>query len=141
MVNINAKVPVKAGLFTWPSEHPQLIVAKCSVCGEMVFPKQAYCPECCTETMEEVTVSSKGKLKSFTGMAAPPPGFKGTVPYTVGIVEFPEGIRILGVTTEKTVAGLTAGMDVEVIIDTAFVEDDKEYVTFKYKPVGPREGE
>jgi uncharacterized OB-fold protein len=133
--NIKDKVPVKEGLFTWLGASPQIIVSQCSACGEKVFPKQAFCPECCTETMIEVTIESNGILKCFTEITAPPPGYKGTVPYTVGIVEFPEGIRILGVTTEKTIDTLTAGMEMEVIIDTAFVEADKEYVTFKYKPV------
>jgi uncharacterized OB-fold protein len=136
MVNMKGKLPVKSGLFNWPNEPHQLIVSKCVECDEMVFPKQSYCPECCTETMEEELLSTRGTLKSFTGITAPTPGHKGPVPYTVGIVEFSEGIRILGVTTEPTIESLTAGMEVEVIIDTAFTEDEKEYVTYKYKPVG-----
>ena len=140
MVDIIAKVPVREGLFTWPSEHPKILVSKCSVCGELAFPQQDFCPECCTETMQPAVLSDKGKLISFSGMATAPPGFKGTVPYTVGVVEFPEGIRILGLTTEKTVESLTAGMKVEVIIDTAFVEENKEFVTYKYKPVTQKEG-
>ena len=136
MADVHDKLPVKEGLFTWPSEHPHLIVSKCLTCGEMVFPKQDFCPECCTETMEESKLSTNGTLKCFTGINAPPPGFKGNVPYTVGIVEFPEGIRILGITTEKTIDTLRAGMEVEVIVDTVFAEDEKEYVTYKFKPVG-----
>jgi uncharacterized protein len=135
MVNMKDKIPVKSGLFNWPDEPHQLIVSKCKECGHLVFPKQTYCPECCTEKMEEEWLSSRGTLKSFTGITAPTPGYKGTVPYTVGIVEFSDGIRILGVTTEPTIETLTTGMEVEVIIDTAFTEGEKEYVTYKYKPV------
>jgi uncharacterized OB-fold protein len=132
--NSKEKIPVQAGLFNWPNQPHGLIVSKCKACEEMVFPIQDYCPECCTETMVTTIISSKGKLKSYTGITAPPPGFKGIVPYTVGIVEFPEGIRIIGLTTESTVDRLAPGMEVEVIIDTAFVENDKEYVTYKFKP-------
>ncbi|USK68706.1 Zn-ribbon domain-containing OB-fold protein [Peribacillus asahii] len=134
MENSKERAPVQAGLFNWPEEPHGLIVSKCSTCGELVFPTQDYCPECCTETMETTTLTSKGKLKSFTEITAPPPGFKGTVPYTVGIVEFPEGIRIIGLTTENTVDSLVPNMEVEVIINTAFADDEKEYVTYKYKP-------
>ena len=123
------KLPVQPGLFNSSKKPYGLIVSKCSDCGEMTFPKQIYCPECCTETMETTTLTSKGKLKSFTEITAPPPGFKGTVPYTVGIVEFPEGIRIIGLTTENTVESLVPNMEVEVIINTAFTDDEKEYVT------------
>ncbi|OLO26616.1 hypothetical protein BTR23_22605 [Alkalihalophilus pseudofirmus] len=136
--NFKEKVPVKEDLFTWKNEPKGLIISKCSTCGELVFPKQDYCPECCTETMETETLTSNGILKCFTGISAPPPGYKGSVPYTVGIVEFPEGIRILGVTTEKSVDSLVPGMEVEVIIDTAFVEDDQEFITYKYQPTNRR---
>jgi uncharacterized OB-fold protein len=85
--------------------------------------------------MEETKLSSRGEIKCFTGINAPTPGYKGTVPYTVGIVEFPEGIRILGVTTEKTVESLSPGMKIEVIFETAYVEDGQEYITYKYKPI------
>ncbi|WP_158735679.1 Zn-ribbon domain-containing OB-fold protein [Alteribacillus sp. YIM 98480] len=139
MVYVKEKVPVKEGLFKWQDEEAKLIVAKCTKCGEMVFPQQSFCPECCLETMEPVTINSIGKLKCFTRITAPPPGYKGSVPYTAGIVEFPEGIRILGITTEKEVVNLEPGMEMEVIVDTAFIEDEKEYVMFKYKPVSQGE--
>lgn len=136
MKNIRVKEPVQEGLFTWPSEQPKLIVSKCSQCSEIVFPKQSFCPECCTESMKEERLSVNGILKSFTGITAPPPHFKGEVPYTVGIVEFPEGIKIMGLITEKTVDRLSPGMEMEVIIDTSFFEEEKEYVTYKFRPVG-----
>lgn len=131
----NEKVPVKEGLFTWPSSDPQLIAARCSQCGHHTFPYQQMCPECCDPTMEEAYLNKKGKLFSFTGMHNPPPDFKATVPYTVGILEFPEGIKIIGLTTEKTTERLKVGMEMEVVIETIYREDDKEYVTYKFKPV------
>lgn len=135
MDQTKVKIPVQKGLFTWPAAHPQLIVSKCSQCEEIVFPRQAFCPECCTETMEVVTLGSKGVLKAFTGITAPPPKFKGEVPYTVGIVEFPEGIKILGLTTEKTPESLKPEMKMEVIVEAAFTEEEQEYVTYKFKPL------
>lgn len=135
MEKTKEKLPVQLGLFNFFNEPQGLIVSKCLDCGEMVFPRQVYCPECCTETMEDFLLNSRGKLKSFTGIYAPTPGYKGEVPYTVGVVEFQEGIRIMGLTTEKTVEYLEAGMEVDIIFDTAFVEDDIEFITFKFKPV------
>lgn len=134
MENVKEKIPVQDGLFNWPNQPHGLIVSKCLTCEGLVFPTQDFCPECCTETMETTIICSKGKLKSYTGITAPTPGFKGTVPYTVGIVEFPEGIKIIGLLTERSVDRLVPGMEVKVIIDTAFVENDKEYVTYKFKP-------
>ena len=135
MEKMKAILPVQHGLFNLFEERRGLILSKCLDCGEMVFPRQVYCPECCTETMEEFVLNSRGKLKSFTGIYAPTPGYKGEVPYTVGVVEFQEGIRIMGLTTEKTIDHLEAGMEVDIIFDTAFVEDNKEFITYKFKPV------
>lgn len=130
------RVPVKEGLFHWEEGTCQLLVSACGHCGEVVFPRQSFCPECCTETMLDTAIRSKGVLKSFTEITAPPPGYRGTVPYTAAIVEFPEGIRVLGVTTEPTVKTLRAGMMMELIADTAFIDGDKEYVTYKFRPAG-----
>ena len=135
MEKAKEKLPVQPGLFNSSKEPYGLIVSQCSECGEMAFPKQIYCPECCTETMEELILHSRGELKSFTGIYSPTPGYKGEVPYTVGVVEFQEGIRIMGLTTKKTIDHLEAGMEVEIIFDLAYVEEGKEYITFKYKPV------
>jgi uncharacterized OB-fold protein len=35
-----ARVPVAAGVFTWPSESPRLIGSRCGACGIVTFPPQ-----------------------------------------------------------------------------------------------------
>lgn len=129
------RIAVKEGLFIWPSKKPQLIAAKCSKCGHHTFPFQEMCPECCEDTMEQVYLSRRGKLKCFTGMYNPSPDFKGKLPYTIGIVDFPEGLRVIGLTTENSIDMLNVGMDIELVVETVYEEDDKEVVTYKYKPV------
>ena len=47
-----AQRPIQDGLFTWPSERPQLIASRCSNCGELTFPKQASCPACTSRNAE-----------------------------------------------------------------------------------------
>ena len=82
-------------LFTWPSDKPQLIGAKCKICGEVVFPKIPQCPKCYTETMEEMLLSRRGKVYSSTiSHLAPWTMYKGKVPYAFGHVELPEKVLI-----------------------------------------------
>ena len=41
-----AQVPVAEGIFTWPSDEPQLIGSRCAACGIVTFPAQDSCPRC-----------------------------------------------------------------------------------------------
>jgi uncharacterized OB-fold protein len=63
---MTAQVPVAEGLFTWPSEEPQLIGAKCPDCGVTTFPRQATCPRCPSERMDEMLLPRRGTLWTFT---------------------------------------------------------------------------
>jgi uncharacterized OB-fold protein len=74
------EVLVGEGLFVRPkspSEEPHLIGSKCSVCGEVTFPKQPWCANCGGET-KELLLSPRGKLYSFSNVhKAHPEGYRG----------------------------------------------------------------
>ena len=48
------QLPIQEGLYTWPSERPQLIASRCKACGEVTFPKQDSCPGCTGRNAEEI---------------------------------------------------------------------------------------
>ena len=48
-----------ADVFTWPSEEPKLIGAKCSTCAAVTFPSQSRCPRCSTTTMEDLELPTR----------------------------------------------------------------------------------
>ena len=104
-------------LFTWPSEKPQLIGSKCKTCGEVVFPKQPQCPVCYTETMEEILLSTRGKVYSSSVSYLPPAMYKGPVPYAVGHVELPERVLIATTFTEVGIEPLPIGTEVGLVIE------------------------
>ena len=54
--------PVAPGLFTWPSDAPQLIGSRCRDCGVMTFPAQPDCPGCTGDGMEETLFDRRGTL-------------------------------------------------------------------------------
>ena len=57
-----AQVPVTEGVFTWPSETPQLIGARCVACDNHMFPGQSGCPRCTGDKTEEVLLGRRGTL-------------------------------------------------------------------------------
>ena len=132
-------------LFTWPSDDPRLIATKCKSCGHCAFPKTFTCgnPNCKNKDVEDILLSKRGKLWSWsTQYYKPPPPFivpEPYVPFAVGLVEFPEGIKVLGIVTGCNAPDeeLKIDMAVEVIAEKLFVDEDgNEVIGWKFKPVG-----
>ena len=132
-------------LFTWPSDDPRLVATRCKSCGYCAFPKTFTCgnPNCKNEDVEDILLSKRGKLWSWsTQYYKPPPPFivpEPYVPFAVGLVEFPEGIKVLGIVTGCNAPDeeLKIDMAVEVIAEKLFVDEDgNEVIGWKFKPVG-----
>ena len=136
----NKQILVEEGLFiipSSPSDEPHLIGSKCNICGEVVFPRQMGCPNCCSEDVEETLLGPKGKLYSFTNVNHPvPEGYKGPIPYGVGLVDLPEGARVEAHLTESDPGKLKVGMDMMLVIDKLFEDEEGNEITgFKFKPL------
>ena len=135
------KIAVEEGLWAIPSslgEKPHLIGSKCLSCGELYFPrkKKGLCIHCQQRTLEDVLLSSKGKIVSFSVVVQPPAGgfYKGPVPYAYGAVELPEGVELFSLFTGK-LDELKVGMEVEVVIEKLFDDDEgSEITTYKFIP-------
>jgi uncharacterized OB-fold protein len=138
------RIPVQEGLFTWPSDAPQLIASRCNACGDVTFPRQQSCPDCSSDDVAETLLSRRGTVWTWTIQNFPPPippyagsGDRDTfLPYGVAYIELPEGIRVEGRLTENDPAKLSIGMEMELVIEK-FANDDEgnELVTFAFQPV------
>ena len=101
--SVQKQIPVMEGVFTWPAEEPRLIGSRCKSCGTYYFPKTFRChdPACQGEEVEEILLSPRGKLWSYTIEYYPlPPPYKPPKefkPCGVGEEEVPEGVRVAGV--------------------------------------------
>jgi len=134
------KVPLIEGLFTWPSDKPQLIASRCKKCGALFFPKVPYCgnPDCPKDkaNMELVNISNTGTIYTYTiHNYAPAIPFKMDPfkPYGVAMVDVLEGLRVLGMTT--TIEGLKIGQKVEMTVGTLYEDTENAYITWMWKPV------
>jgi uncharacterized OB-fold protein len=135
-------IPLHEGLFSWPSEDPRLIGSKCSACGEVMFPKKSYCknPECSKGNIEDVLLSKRGKLYSFTIIhSVPPPPFDkvhNVAPYGLALVELPEKLIVLGLLTTCDTQQLVTGRNMEMVVERMCTDDaGNDVVTYKFKPV------
>lgn len=134
------QVPIIEGLFTWPAEKPQLIASRCKKCGAYFFPKTPYCgnPDCPKDkaNIEIVPLSNTGTMYTFTihtAQPAPPFRMEPFRPYGVAMVDVPEGMRVLGMTT--TIEGLRIGQKVEMTVGKLYEDTETEYITWMWKPV------
>ncbi len=77
-------------------EKGKVMMTKCQQCGKAFFPPKADCPRCVSSNVEWLEISSIGTLLAFTVVNYGPSGFENDTPYTLGIAEFEEGVKVLG---------------------------------------------
>jgi uncharacterized OB-fold protein len=127
---------VRSGLFE-DGAPPVLLASRCTVCGHVLFPRVDGCTYCSSDDPEPVELAGAGTLWSWTAVTAPPPGYRGEVPFGVGVVELPEGVRIIGRLTESDPAALAAGQRMELRVVTLHTDDDgNDVVTYAFAPAG-----
>jgi uncharacterized OB-fold protein len=127
---------VREGLFS-DGTDPSLLGSRCAQCGSHHFPRHDICPYCATEDPEPIPLSARGTLWAWTAVTAPPPGYLGDTPYGIGVVELPEGIRVITRLTESDPAALRSGQAMEMQIVPLHVDDDgNEIVTYAFGPAG-----
>ena len=126
------QIQAREGLFDWSDDGPYLLGSRCRDCGEVVFPTNPFCPKCCEETMDVIKLSRRGMLYSFTVQRyKPPPPYRGPnpfVPYGVGMVELPEGVRVTSVLEESNPDRLKVGMPMEVVVKVRYESDNGDEV-------------
>lgn len=132
------RVPIVEGLFTMPSspdERPHLIGSSCRACGEVFSRKRLICAHCYEQDMEETFLSGKGELYTYTIVRAPALGYQGPIPFVVGEIELPEGLRIQSILTDCEPEMLEIGMPMEITLGK--LEEDEagnEIVTYMFRP-------
>jgi uncharacterized protein len=136
------QVPVADGLFTWPSDDPQLIGSRCTACGLVTFPSQDSCARCASTDMEQRLLPRRGRLWAWTtqDFQPPAPPYMGAtgpafVPFGLGYVDLDE-VKVEARLTEADAARLAHGMGVELTVVPVHTDDDgNEVVSFAFRPV------
>lgn len=142
------RVPAVEGMFTMDDE-PRLIGGKMASRDTYVFPKDlgGADPDAPGDEIEEVLLSKRGRIWSYTNSAyPPPPPFVVTTepfePVVVAAVELEaEKMVVLGqVAPGWSVEDLSVGMEVELVLDVLYADDEHDYMVWKWRPVSAGAG-
>jgi uncharacterized OB-fold protein len=134
------RIPVAKDLFRWAEGAVELIGSRCKVCGTHYFPKRVSCcnPDCKDKEIIEVALSRRGRLHSYTIQSyRPPPLFKMEPwsPYAIGLIELPEGIRVMGMLTGSALDEIVIDMAMELTVEPLYRDElGRDVVTYKFKP-------
>ena len=138
----NKPVPIAEGLFTETTDGPRLLGSKCASCATPYFPRSAVChnPECSESKMEEASFGPRGTLWSCAIQNYPPPlparYEEPYTPYALGMVDMPEGLRVLGRVSTDDPEGVQVGAEVELVLERLCLDEDgNEVITWKFKPI------
>lgn len=126
------RVPFREGVFRENAEGGALIGNKCTSCGQIFFPKAFFCFKCFGKSMKDVTFSRRGKLYSYTMCHLPASHFQ--PPFYVGLVDLPEGVRVFAPLIPSKAKPFRIAMDMDIVIEELWQEDDKQVVGYKFKP-------
>ena len=115
-----------------------LLGNRCKNCEQSYFPAREVCPRCFAEgketQMEKVKLSSQGKLYSYSTVQVAPKRF--LPPYTLGYVDLPEGVRVLGQITTTDPAQLKADTQVQAELGRVAVDEQgNEVMSYKFRPL------
>jgi uncharacterized OB-fold protein len=131
---MGARVMVRQGLFT-DEDQPALLGSRCTACGAHHFPRHDSCPYCSTEDPVPTELTGSGTLWAWTAVTSAPPGYEGEIPYGLGVVELPEGIRVITRLTESDPAALAFGQAMVLRVVPLHADaDGNDVVTFAFAP-------
>ena len=139
-------VPAMEGWFAPDADPPHLIGTRCTRSGTYFFPPErtmSRVPGFADSPLEEVALSRTGTLWSYTnaGYQPPEPYIALTdpfEPFAIAAVELAEEqMVVLGqVVADVDVDDLEVGMEMELVADVLYEDDDHRYMVWKWKPSG-----
>lgn len=113
-----SRIAVHDGLFDLDDDGGiTLVGGSCVTCDRPHFPLLDTCPLCGATTVTLLRLSRTGTLWGWTAVTAAPPGYDGPVPFGFGVVELPEGLRVVTRLTEADPDVLTFGQPMAVVAD------------------------
>jgi uncharacterized protein len=141
------RTPVVTGWFTGEGDDFRLLGTRCSACASVFFPREdAFCraPGCPGGDLEEVPLSRRGRVWSYTDSRYRPPSPYVSDPelewrpYALIAVELPaERLVVLGQAVPGVrAADLAVGMEVEVVAGVLNEDAETTWTTWHWRPTG-----
>jgi uncharacterized OB-fold protein len=129
------QVPIKGARLRL-GESPALVGSRCPSCGEHFYPPRYVCLNCYQEGLEEVELSTRGELSTYTVARMALPGSLVAAPYVIAQVRLPEGVQVATVLADVDPEAVRIGMPLELMVEKASTDSDgNDVMTFKFRPV------
>jgi len=96
----------------------KLMAGRCLKCGKIHLPPRLLCDNCYGQQFEWVQILGKGKLVTYTVIHVASQQFQALTPYSVGIVELENGLKIPGMIPGLTQEQLKVGMELTLDFGT-----------------------
>jgi uncharacterized protein len=92
----------------------KLMGSKCLKCGKLHLPPRPLCDNCYGQDFEWIELSGKGKLLTYTIIHIAPIQFQALAPYSVGIIELENGLKLPGMISDISENQLKVGMELTI---------------------------
>ena len=110
--------PIAEGLFELEDGVITLIGGFSPSSDNYHFPLLDTCPYSGARDVQRVLLSRHGALWAWTAVTAPPPGYRGEVPYGFGVVELErEQLRVITRLKEADPSRLSFGQAMTLVVD------------------------
>lgn len=116
-----------------PDGSGNLLGSRCRACGAHFFPVRKACSGCLSDDLETIGLSTEGTLYTYSVVRQSTPAFE--VPYALGYVDFPEGVRIMGQISGCELDEIRIGMAMVLSLEPFGEDDDGNPLTgYRFRP-------
>jgi uncharacterized OB-fold protein len=135
-----ARVPIEEGFFRTPDdpdELPRLLGSRCPACHEPFFPRRLVCAQCLHEGTEDIELSTRGRIHTWTYCHVPMLGRSDAdvTGYGVAQVELNDGPRVQSLLLGGP-GDFAIGMEVEIDLEALRTNSNgDEVVIYRFRPV------
>lgn len=113
----------------------RLMAAKCNECGTVLLPPKPMCTKCLSNHLQWIELEGAGKLLSYTVIYIAPEQFQSITPYTVGIVELQNGLRLPGMIRDVNAEEIRVGMNLKIDFDTSASTQWPAWPRYFFRPL------
>ena len=128
------RIALKDGLLSGvdDSDTARLLGGRCLHCARVNFPAQDLCPYCSNDGCEAVPLSAHGAVEVCTTVINRPPGYEGALPFGFGVVELPEGLRLIS--RIHAPEPVRPGATVRLVLDCLCIDaEGREVMTYAFE--------
>ena len=111
-----------------------IVWKKCKKCRKLQHPDHLRCIQCKNTTFDTVKSSGDCKLLTYTILNAPPSEYRDKKSYTIGVVEYSNGLKAIGqiISSENLKIGMKLTSKFQKLTENL---DGKEIFGITFKPI------